>query len=458
MKSTTCRRAAFRPGRGIAAVVIVGLCAATLARAQEAGGLNAVVDLSFGGRLRDTSPGKSDNALTSTLGLRLSSATRSQALDFGLRGNLSYAQKDGILVRPQANLGYRISNRSSELDLSASYRQEKVDGAVLIEDFTGAELLADSGVRRSSSVSLHAVTGKDAPFGTDTKLDYNQRRYTDTADPNLADQDRWSASTTLRFEVTPTLTLRTTGSYSERHIKDEFDNIERKQRISLGADMQLDPAWTLSADIGLADIETRLNDGAGGRRTSTEKGDEFSLSGVRSLHNGTFSLSASRSVTAGGGETSVRAGRAFTLKNSTVDASIGLVRFDSSGSYGVLALLAYDHTLANNADISVSLRQEADTNSDDQNILRSQFSASFNHPLTARSRWSIDTSFAHIQVVDANSDQSRAQIGLGYSHDLTRDWALNLGVQHRRSYSGGTEVKHTNSLTASIGRSFSFRP
>jgi hypothetical protein len=449
-------RAATWLGRGAAGLAACAVAAGSLAWAQDedSGGLQAVLDLSLGARIEDSSGG-SEEILTSRIGLGLTSATRSQRLNFRVDGTVD---SDAGEIRPVARLDYLTQTASTELSFGASYRQERVDGTMLVpDDFFGAELLADDGIRRTTAANLRLVTGKDRRFGTDTRLDYNLRRYTDTADPDLFDVETQSASTALRFDVTRTASLTLTASLSERRLDDLLDREERTERIGLGADVALDDVWRVSANLGFAEIETEL-DGPGGRVSSTDRGSEVGVTATRTFDDGVFSLSAAHELSASGERTTLTAFRSLTLKSATLSASLGAVRFDS-GEVLPLATLSYAQELPRGAAVNVALSQSADSDLEDRDIVRSQLTASYSQPLTASSSWSIDGSLARIDVVGStDEDSTAAALGLTWRRDLTRDWDLALGAQARRSYQSGTLETRTNVLTAGVERSFTFRP
>lgn len=443
--------------RAVGAVAVATLLAATLARAQE-GGLTAVLNLSGGARLQSSDPGAGSERLTSGLGLDVTSQTRSQRLSFGVRGNLELDQEDGLTVRPSVSLGYSRNSRTTTLAAAASYARERVDGAVLVDDFTGPELVADDGIRTLTTASLSLTTGIGTPFGTDTRLSFSDRTYAETSDPDLVDQTKWTLSETLRFDVSPTLSLRLTGSLSETHTFDAEDTVQRSQRLGLGADIDVSPVWTVAADIGFADIETRRDDILGDRIVTTETGGEYSLTASREMENGALSFSAARSVNNAGGQTRLTASRSLETRTGSLSGTLGLIRFDDGGDTAVTADLGYARELSDGGSLQVSLSQSADTNADDQNVVRSRLAASLNRPLTATSSWSVTGSFARLTVVEDASDESLAELGVSYRHALTEDWDLSVGLSHRRSWEDGDEVNRTNVLSASIGRSFTFRP
>jgi hypothetical protein len=326
------------------------------------------------------------------------------------------------------------------------------------EEIIGSELVADEGQREDLRASATLVTGRGAPFGTQTTLRYSDRNYIDTISPNLFDSTQMSASTVLRFTLSPSVTLRLTGSISETDTEDTDNTLRRNLRYGIGGDFRIDPVWTAEIDIGSTGIRTWRDDGFGGRVLTETDGLNARLALERDFRNGSFGVVLDHDVTVAGDRTSLRVSRGLDLANGgSLDISGGAVQLET-GTIAPLLGLSYAQPVAD-GNLRLSLSQSAGLNSDDETTISTRFSASYGIRINTDSRLSLNGSVSSVDVIDGlASDTLRTSIGIGYSHRLTEYWSLDTRLSERVSYEDSVRDDRVRSLTFSIGRSFSIRP
>jgi hypothetical protein len=453
-RRTRRRLAALLLGCGLG---VSGLAGA-LAQEAEEGGLFARIDLAAGIRA-ETGQG-SDDETTARAGLAfgIDSVTRSQIFRFRAGADLEFDRDGADLARPEASLSYVLASRATELGLDLAYRESDLDRTRADEIDSDDEILARGGRRTSASAALRLITGREAPFGTQTRLSWSQRDYADTTDPDLFASTTLEASTVLRFEIDPAVTLRLTASLSQREDEDSVSTEKTTTRLGAGATVALDRAWTLELDAIATTITTERDSALFGLRTRTETdGLDAQLKATRALRNGTLSFRLGREVETTGSRTTLELARALELKEGTLSGTLGLVRFET-GTLRPVATLSLSRALTPTSTLSASLTRSAAVSDDDEDILRTRLSLALDQEIDARSRWSASMGLAEVEVVDGTGDQRRIDLGLGYRRQLTRDWDLSADLSHRLTWEDGAREDSITTLSLNVARSFVFRP
>lgn len=462
-------RGRSRRDRILAGLAVTGLVAVPFldgrALAQDGGGFLATLGVTSGLLLEDDDDEGDSSALQTQLTFGLSSITRAQRLNFALTGLFDLADPSAEdPFRPSATLAYAIESRDTVLTVNGSLQTVDVDTLFFDPDdefgddeFDADDLTSQTGTRSSAVVSFGLETGRTARFGTLTTLTLRDRSYSNTTDPGLTDLRSFDIGSTLRFALTRTADLRLTGSRYESD-EDDMANTERERtRVGVGIDAALDRAWTLSLDLGRGEYVTRTTTG-GVVAEDIEDGLEISALAQRTMRNGTLSFSAARRIDENGFQDTVQVSRALELsRGSALDLGVGLISFEDGDSQPFFDV-GYSKDLKRGA-IAVSLAQSGGVTDDGDSVVRTTGSASYRRALTPRSSLSVTGRLAALDVVSGTgSDTSRAEVGLGYTYDVTRDWGLTGAVSHRAEYSDGDRDNTTNTLSLNVSRSFAFRP
>ncbi|WP_166486307.1 outer membrane beta-barrel protein [Jannaschia sp. CCS1] len=439
-----------------------GMCTFAIGvQAQEIGTL-ATFDLSFGGQYTVGDGSDADESLLTTdLGFTLQSITRAQSFSLSADGRLQFDEDGGGIENPGLAADYTRANETTALSLGVSYSLDEVDGEMdILDPLTQSVInfIDDDGTLETVTATAGLQTGLDARFGTDTQFSYSSRRYSGTSDPDLTDSDILQASMALRFDVSPAISLEVTANHVRREESGGTNESRETSRAGIGAEILLDPLWTATVDLQYSDISTEVDDGFGGRLISGQTGTGFTLTVNREFRTGTLGVSVSRQIAANGAEDSVRVSRTMELANDGVLSwSLGLVSF-SNGDTSPIASFAYA-VPTRRGNFAVNLQQMTALNEGDQSVISTVAGLSYNLSTTEISRWSLTGDLTRVDVVGSDTeDQQRLEVGVSYSHALTRDWDLSAGVSHRVNYAGGDQDSSASTLSIALGRSFSLRP
>jgi hypothetical protein len=430
-------------------------------QAQEQGGALATFGLSFGGEYEFNDPGENESSFTTGFSFDLSSVTRTQSFGLSTDARLVFDEYGFEFENPGLDLDYAWANRSTAFDVGLSYSIRDVDGErEVIDPVTGivSNLIDDDGTLETVRVNAGLETGRDAPFGTDTRFSFTDRTYSDTSDPDLSDLESWQIGTTLRFDVDPRISLRSSVSYRETQEDDAEQTESRTTRFGVGGTFLIDPLWTASFDLGYSRFETEEEDIFGNRFLTEEDGVGASLSVTRQFRDGTLGLALAREVSDIGAEDSLRIFRNRALANGgELSWSLGLVSFPS-GDTRPVASASYAMPTPRGS-FSVSLDQATAVNSDDDTVISTSITLDYDQAINRSSGWSLNGSLSSVDVLgDDADDQSRAELGVAYNHALTRDWNLSTALSHRITYEGDEEDSSASILSVSLERSFSLRP
>jgi hypothetical protein len=378
-------------------------------------------------------------------------STHNQRLSFetGVTARALEGRHD--LIDPFAEITYALFNRDYEIGADLSYRQFEIDGDDLDADFDAADLARQAGTREDVSLGLRLITGRTAPFGTDTELRYAQRTFADGATDD--DATVQTARSTLRFTVDPRIVLTVTGFWQQEDTDDVANTVDSTRRLTFGADLAIDRAWSAAATLGYAEIETETTGG-----TTSVDGVEGSLAVTRALPNGALVFSTDHAVTEDGWRNSVRVARSIELANGDrFNASIGQIFFEEGGS-GHLASLDFARALRSGS-LSFGLDYTSDLDAADMLVQRTRFNAALRQDITDYSGWSLDGTLARVDYDNpASADAMRVDFGLAYLYALSNDWNLAARLEHRVLYEDGSLDDRTNVLSLNFERRFSVRP
>jgi hypothetical protein len=217
------------------------------------------LDISAGLRYEDRLNRSGAFEATTGIGVGYFTSTSDQRLSFetGVTARALEGRID--LMDPYAAITYARFNRDYEIGGSLSYSRSEIEGDVLDEDFDAADLARQAGTREDIGLGLGLVTGRTAPFGTDTELSYAEENFTDGATDD--DTTTYSARSTLRFTVDPRVDLTLTGFWEREETDDAVNTVETTRRLTFGANLAVDRVWSISTGLGHVEIETETTGG-----------------------------------------------------------------------------------------------------------------------------------------------------------------------------------------------------
>jgi hypothetical protein len=444
-------------GGSVPAALLLGAALTGLATAQEAGdGPLIYVDVGTGLRHESRTPGTDAFSVDTRIGAGVFAATSSRR--FSLEGEVLLQTQDGedFITDPAATLSYAIFNRGAEISTELSYSARDLDDVTIGDEFDATDLTRDGGRRERVEAVFGLVTGRDAPFGTETELLYRGDAFSDGATAD--DETLTSVDTTLRFTINPQITLRATGFLGRTETEDAGNTVETVHAYGLGADLLIDPAWSASIDLGRRERVTET-DVLGVRVRSVVEGIDGALSLTREMPNGVLGFSAERRVVATGSQDTFRLRREMVLANGAeVSGSLGAVIFEGADPIAIFGA-AYANELRPGTRVSFSLDRTGGVSADDANIIRTRLRAGLEQDLTPVSSLSLDLALAEVDDQSLGGiDTRRVDLALAYRHALTADWNLAARASRGVVFEAGAETDRITVLTLGIERRFSFRP
>jgi hypothetical protein len=393
------------------------------------GGLRASTGLSFG----------------------VESTTRAQQLALTASGALTYDLESGEadLQDPLLRFVWRRESRNALIAAAILYRDTEVSSSVLEDAFDPDSLILDNGRRRTLSADLELEFGREAPFGGRLTLGHDSVDYRETTDPDLVDSRSDDASVDLRFDISPLVTAHAAAGWQREDTDGDVDS--ETVRASLGARADVNPTLNVGADIGWSRTERS------GAITDSDEGLTFGLDALLTLRNGTLAGDLSSAVGENGRRTEVRVTRSMELPRGQLSFSAGASRTDG---FDVQPLVGIDyvHELPR-AQLSVSLNQRTDTDTDGEETVLSSLTVGYRQELTATSSLSASAALREVDVLaDGGDDASRVDLTLSYTHALTDEWGLTGGYSRALSRSDAGADVSSNRLFVGLERNFRWRP
>jgi hypothetical protein len=431
------------------------LAAAAIAAPQQAAvaqdAPTLFLDVSTGLSYENYNDRDSETELTTRLGVGLFTSTSNQRLSFET-GVTARAREDGHgFVDPYADIAYARFSRNAEIGARLTYRAREIEGAVIDDDFDTEDLDREDGTREDIGVRLSLVTGRFAPFGTETELRYDERNFTDGA---ASDDERiHSAESTLFFRVDPRIEFSLTGQWRQQETLNFVNEVDTVRRVTAGADLEIDQLWSARVALGYAQLDTETIAGL-----TREEGIEGDFVLTRDLPNGRLAFSVDHVVTDDGWRNSVRLRRLFEVSEiDRLNLSIGQIFFEEGGN-GHLASADFTRRLRFST-FRVGFDYRSDLDGADLLVQRARVNFAMTYDLTDNSSLGLDAALASVQYDNPFTvDGLRADAGISYLYGLSNDWNLVARMQHRVLYQDGDVDERSNRLSLNLERRFSVRP
>ncbi|MCF2906686.1 hypothetical protein L0666_16955 [Octadecabacter sp. CECT 8868] len=432
---------------GALAVGAVFALYASASSAQDAAGLEATLTFSQGLTYSDT-----DGVLGRTnLGFALQSSTRTQDFEFTLGGAIEESFDDGIsaeIQNPRVALSYGIQSRQTAITTNLSYRQSDADSFVEDDDAPGV-LVLDDGTREDFGGGVGLTFGREARFGGTVNLRYRETDYTDTTSASLVDLQTYTGSVNLRFEIDQRITATLGYSLSDADRVTGRDVVT--ENLSAGAQLAITPALDAALSVGLS----RVSVTNGGTET-VEDGLSYGINITQDRPNGSLRYSLESDVTESGRRTTATVGTSFETRRGEWRADVGLTEGESDRVRPLLTL-NYGEELRDGR-YSVSFNQRFATDTDGDETLNSRLRLNWRRDLNNTSRISSNLTYQITDVLGANEDTSRLELGVGFSHDLTEDWALTTRLTHSFVDEDGSASTRENEIFVGLETSVGWRP
>ena len=398
------------------------------------------------------------------LSLGLDSETRTERFSIGASSALRFGRGPGGRISgfddPQLRFSYAREGARSGLDLGGSYRRSQVeflralsdfadeDGVIVLpEDF---EDLTGSGRRTERALRGRLELGRDMPLGLVLNARHSGIGYSGVTNPDLFDTRRDELGATLRMQLSPVATA-TLGAGRNRYRAENAAQTRRiTDRLDLGLAYDVSPVLRLDAGLGWRRIDSR-EFGV----TTRREGATGRLGLVQTLPDGEISarFNADRDQT--GTRQTLRVGRKLDRPDGEISGSIGLTR-TPAGRTEAIGDLAWRRDLPAGS-ITAQLSRSVAITGADETRLRTLAGLTYRHAINENSAVSLRFDYSQSSATATQNRLRRTDLNAVYSHQMTRDWALNLGANYRVRQEQGVGRSAAPSVFLTLGRQFDLR-
>lgn len=381
----------------------------------------------------DPSGGSTQALSTLSLGVSGTSRTQSAGINasIGLQAlDISGQSTETGTTNPAVSAYYRARGPSSEFSATAGWTR----------DDRSLSRTGNLGTATVTRASLGYGFGQDLAFGGNLKLDYND---TDYADVIYTDSRTASADAGLHLDVTPALRLRVGANFRRYTLYDPTAVDTDTKKGTLGATARLNGTDSVAVDVSANRIEEQNGqtaDGATGSISYTHAGQVV-----------TTTVSLASAISLQGTRTTLAVNRKHDIQDATLSYGVGVTR-DAQDRNNGEAHLEWKQQLRN-YDYSVALSHAVDTGSDGNEVLQTAFSAAVKHDLNDTTNVAAKASYsAKDEQNGYNTRDGRASASFGFQ--LGSDWELSVGAERRMTEDSAGVTASSNSVFATIGRTW----
>ncbi|MEB8388439.1 hypothetical protein OO012_14510 [Rhodobacteraceae bacterium KMM 6894] len=363
-------------------------------------------------------PGSSTSA-TAALSMGLLRQTKTQRLSFDLGGEMRHLDSptndDSGFHNPSIKLSYDRDSANARLSLSGSLRETDLADEGLVFDETSQEFVFAEGTatRRSTRASAQLNWRDDAPLGFGVSASLAENRY------------RGGVATGI-----------------------DGLGLNDTRRMTIGTSGRLDLNEVSQLNIGL-DFSRFEDDGNARDR------DTWTLTNALNIErpNGVFSLNLNVTDTEDGTRVSSAVGRSLDYPLGTLSGQIGATSSTAGKVYLTGSLDVLHELPRGNLTFGIARNVNSSTLQDTEQV---STSVTFGHfyELNSLSNLSINARWAELSRTGGNSDTTSARLVATYSRELTPDWNMNLGVQHRQTHDATSGTVRSNGIFLNVERNF----
>ncbi|MEL6519331.1 MAG: hypothetical protein AAFQ66_00090 [Pseudomonadota bacterium] len=452
-------------GKTLGLALVIGSVGGVMAQErQPPPGIEYTLDVSTGivtsdnlENVADPSGRSTFSRTNLTFGARSQTRTSNLALSFGGRLEAGhFAEDDDTTTQfenPFINLSYSQEAKRANFTFFGSYRETDINRSRIVEDeFENEDLIEDDGTRADTDLRFGIETDPGGTWGTSLDLRYRTRSFDGVTSDELTDTELFSITAGLRMLVTPTTTVRLTA-FQSTFTDDDEDNTEQNT-FRYGGSVSYDFTRTTRFNAGLFHVrlETDTDDD-----TDVDEGPSFNFGVEHDRPNGVIAANFANNVVRNGRRQTLRVRRDYELKRGDLSFSVGATQTNGNG-WDPLFGVTYQEDLKRGS-YQLRLSQNGRTDTDGDSFTNTRFSANYRHDINSISGLELDLALTESEAdAEDGTDRRRTSFGVTYRRDLTRDWQLRTGYEHRVSRTNDEDTRRTNTLFATINRSFSLRP
>lgn len=364
------------------------------------------------------------------------------------------------IEQPRLRFVYGRESADAALEVTGSYRRDRVDFlrdlTSFLDDEGNLDLpddfgdLEGAGTRADYALNARLETGRTAPLGFILEAGLSGIDYEGTAaSADLDDIRRQRLSGTARLTFSAVSEGRITLERAQSQEDDPAQTDITRDRLELGLRQEVSSRSRLDAGLGYSIATTE----EAGIETEEVKGATARIGYEWDMPDGRFDTRFETAVTEDGRRSSLSFGRALDLPRGSLSARIGISKGEDQDA-GVIGSLAWRQVLPDGA-ISASLdRSLSSTDTGESETTR--LALNWNRQINDLSGVTLGVTYATISET-GEADVARAGVTASYSHALTEDWGLNLGLAWRLRDEDGAGSATSEEVFLSIGREFTWR-
>lgn len=461
VKTISANKSARRYRFGLAGLVAAPvLLSSGYIFAQDGGQGGVSASLKIGQRLesinRTGATNSSDEGTRSltTLAFGLQSVTRTQTLSFNLSGGFEkfLSKSDSFeFDDPRASLSYSLENKNTLLSLNTSYSRSDIEDSSFDENPLTPELDTGSGDRETYSTNTSLTFGRDTPITTSLSHAFARTKYSGTNNPDLNDSTRHTVSGRLNFDLSSEASVNVFATWNKVDEDGVGANDRTTRRAGVGASYAISDLTRVNGQLSYSINEST--------NSATTEGIGYSFEMVHDRPNGEISAQFSEDKSINGTRRQLSFTRSLEIPRATLSLSLGVSKTDGF-DLQPLVNASLDYTLDQASSLKLSLSQQATTNSNDSELVRSRLSVSYERDLTALSQIS-----AGLQLIDenflgtgANADERSLRVNLNHNYSLGNDWGLVSGYEFSSTRVDGQPERDRRRIFIGLEKTFAFRP
>lgn len=395
----------------------------------------------------------------STASVEINRETRTQALQFVASADVDFGSDGSVTFPSDPRLSLSYSNTGSPLVFSVGvdYSETELDGLAASDPdddtIVASDFVIDGGTRISRAANASVTYGTRGPFGATLAFGANDLRYIDATDPRLFDRTGSSANLDFRFDVSRVLQVTAGLGFAQTDNEDSEASLNETRSVSLGFVGQATKVITVDGGVSIVETTEEIDDGAGGRLSASEEGWAFNLGATLEQRRGNSRFSFAREIESGGRIDRISYQRNLDVsRTQRLSFGFGGSQIDG-GDATFEANINFAQSLKN-GDVQLSARQTNSFTSTDDPVTTRQLTAQYSRDLSRVSRVSADVQFSSVDYRDgAFEDSESIQIGVGYTHTLTKDWDVSARTYLTRATDADDENEDIG-LSVQINRSF----
>lgn len=457
---------------GFLSAVVAGATVAgvTLAQVADEGGLRLTFNFDTTARVDDnfnlTTPSQGTSSfVTHTLGFDLLSETRTQRLAAGASGVIRWGEIKGSnsatgFDQPRIYFDYDREAANARFGVDGEYTETNVAFLRLSEDigeeFDPTDLITDQGTLQRTRFGTSLELGLNGPLGASFDVSQTRRDYTDVTDPELVDTRETNVSASLRLEFSPVLTGRIDASLRDYSADDAIATDRETRRFGIGLEGDIGAAMRFDLSLGHERIETAQTTG-----TTVDSGMSGALLLTRDLPDGAVTAELANSFSTNGNRTTLTFGRVMELPRGQLSAELGAARQEGTSRTYIVGSLAYTHEFSATDTLTANLSRDVQTSSDEEVLQITQLSASYRRQVTELSGLGLSLTYIDSNYIVGpvtSLDRTRGNLQLTYDRQLTRDWVLTGGLEHRFFDEEGSARASGNAVFMTLNKSFDILP